>query len=238
MIIMKKTIIAANWKMNKTKDEAVSFIKKFKSLIRDIKDKEIIICPSFTALCIVSKEIKDSNIKLGAQNLYCEKEGAFTGEISPLMLKDLHCEYVIIGHSERRHIFNEPDELINKKLKTAIANNIIPIFCVGETLEQRKTGKTKDIIRRQIEKGLKGINGKLLIAYEPVWAIGTGLNATPEQAEEVHSLIKKFKETPILYGGSVNPDNINDLIKMPNIDGVLVGGASLDPVKFARIVRC
>ena len=235
-------IIAGNWKMNNTVEESLSLIKELKSLVKEVKDKEIIVCPPFTSLSTVAKELKDSKIRLGAQNLYFEQKGAFTGEISPLMLKDICVEYVIIGHSERRHILKENDEMINKKMKSALANDLKPIFCVGETLKQRETGKTKDIVKGQITKGLAGIKDirNIIIAYEPVWAIGTGKNATPGQAEEVHLFIRKLikAKIPILYGGSVNPKNIKDLISQKDIDGVLVGGASLNAKDFSQIVKC
>ena len=235
-------IIAGNWKMNNTVEESLSLIKELKSLVKEVKDKEIIVCPPFTSLSTVAKELKDSKIRLGAQNLYFEQKGAFTGEISPLMLKDICVEYVIIGHSERRHILKENDERINKKMKSALANDLKPIFCVGETLKQRETGKTKDIVKGQITKGLAGIKDirNIIIAYEPVWAIGTGKNATPGQAGEVHLFIRKLikAKIPILYGGSVNPKNIKDLISQKDIDGVLVGGASLNAKDFSQIAKC
>lgn len=252
MSIMRKTIIAGNWKMNKTIKESISLVKELKKLVKNIKDKEIVVCPPFTSLAAVGAEVKISNIKLGAQNMYFEKEGAFTGEISPLMLKGIGVKYVIIGHSERRRIFNENNELINKKIISALENNLKPIFCVGETLEEREANKTNQIVKEQLTKGLSGVKkekmGNIVIAYEPVWAIGTGRNATPKQAEDVHLFIRDLlktmfddkiaEQTIILYGGSVNPANIKDLIAQDNIDGVLVGGASLDPKSFAEIVKC
>jgi len=248
---MRKKIIAGNWKMNKTVKEAVLLVKDLKKLLRDVKDKEIVVCPPFTSLQSVSMEIKKSNIKLGAQNMYHEKQGAFTGEISPLMLKNIGVEYVIIGHSERRHILNESDELINKKILSALENNLKPIFCIGETSEERESNKTEDVVEKQVKEGLKSVANEqmknIVIAYEPVWAIGTGKNAAPEQAEAVHLFIRNMlkamfnekiaKETRILYGGSVNPNNIKDLIKEDNIDGALVGGASLDAKSFSELVK-
>lgn len=238
--------------MNKTIGEAISSVKELKKSLKEVNDREIVVCPPFTSLAAVGAEIKTSNIELGAQNMYFEKQGAFTGEISPLMLKEIGVKYVILGHSERRHILNENDELINKKIKSALENNLKSIFCVGETLEQREKNKTKQIVGDQINKGLKNVKKKdmknVVIAYEPVWAIGTGKNATPQQAEEVHLFIRNLlksmfdnkiaEETSILYGGSVNQDNIKDLIAQGNIDGVLVGGASLDAKNFAEIVKC
>tara|TARA_Y100000310_G_scaffold309148_1_gene352994 strand:+ start:7420 stop:8136 length:717 start_codon:yes stop_codon:yes gene_type:complete len=230
-------IIAANWKMNKTVKEAVSFIKEFKGLVKDITNVNMIICPPSTSLYSMYNELKDSNINLGAQNIYFEKEGAFTGEISPLMAKEL-CKYVIIGHSERRGIFNEDNPLINKKLNAALENNLTPIFCIGESPEEKEAGKSKDVVKKQIKEGLKDVNAKkIIIAYEPIWAIGTGKTATPDIAQDMHSFIKEtVGNVPILYGGSVKPENIKELIKEKDIDGALVGGASLDAKSFSEIV--
>jgi len=244
-----KPLIIANWKMNKGIKEAVSFIKEFKPLIKDIKNVEIVICPPFTLLSEVNKSIKGSNIDLGAQNMHFEEKGAYTGEVSPLMLKDAGCEYVILGHSERRQYFNETDDFINKKVKAALKNKLKPILCIGETLQQRNNDRTTEIIETQLMDCLDGINENeiknIVVAYEPVWAIGTGKNATPEQAEEVHKFIrsllsKKYNKkisdnVRIIYGGSVKPDNIKDLMAMGNINGALVGGASLDAKSFAQI---
>ena len=249
---MRKTIIAGNWKMNKTIAESLSLVKELKKIAADVKDREIVVCPAFTALGAVAAELKSSNIKVGAQNMHFEKNGAFTGEVSALMLRDISVEYVILGHSERRHIFGEKDEVINQKVKAALLNGLKPIFCVGETLSEREAGKTNDIIGNQILKGLKDASKKdiknVVIAYEPVWAIGTGKNATPEQAEEAHVFIRKVlskvfdnkiaNEVSILYGGSVKPDNIKGIIAKENIDGVLVGGASLDAKSFYQIIKC
>jgi len=243
----RKPFIAGNWKMCKNVKEAVSLAKSLKSKLKGVKDKDILICPAFTALCCVYEEIKNSNIKLGAQNMYFEDEGAFTGEISASMLKDF-CEYVILGHSERRQFFNETDEVVNKKIKKALEHGLKPILCIGETLEQREKNETFNVIKKQLKESLKNENGikNVVIAYEPIWAIGTGKTATPEQAEEVHLFIRKEiekiydKETSadirILYGGSVKPDNIKDLMEKENIDGALVGGASLDADSFSKIV--
>ncbi|HZX45286.1 MAG TPA: triose-phosphate isomerase [Candidatus Nanoarchaeia archaeon] len=243
---MRKVIIAGNWKMNKGIDESVALAKELKKNLAG-SDKEIVICPPFTSLCCVKDALKGSKIKLGAQNMYCENDGAFTGEISPMMLKDAGVKYVILGHSERRHILGEDDALINKKIKCALANQLVPIFCVGETLAEREEGRMKEVITRQVKEGLKGIKEieGIVIAYEPVWAIGTGKTATPEQAEEVHVLIKGIIkqvygniEVPILYGGSVKASNIKELACQKNIDGVLVGGASLDAKTFVEIAAC
>lgn len=244
-------IIAGNWKMNKTVGEAVDFIRKFKGLISGVNDVEIVVAPPFTALFAVGRELDGSSIKLSAQNLHWEDKGAFTGEISPLMLKELGCEYVIIGHSERRQYFGETDEIINRKIKGALKNGLKPIFCVGETLMEREKGETFNVIKRQMEFGLRDIKKeeikKIIIAYEPVWAIGTGKTATPDQAEEAHRFIRERLEilfsreisevVRIQYGGSVTPENIKGLMEKVNIDGALVGGASLLAESFSRIVR-
>jgi len=244
-------LIAGNWKMNKTVGESIQLVKELKVLCKDIKDRKILVCPPFTALSAVSANVSSSNIMLGAQNMHFEKEGAFTGEISVKMLNELKVNYVIIGHSERRHVFNEGDEDINKKIKAALANGIKPILCVGEVLEEREANKTEKVVSRQISSGLNGVSEKdfrnVVIAYEPVWAIGTGKTATPEQADEVHSFIRgllnkiygenQSLDTVILYGGSVKPNNINGLMEKENIDGALVGGASLDAKKFFDIIN-
>lgn len=240
----------ANWKMHKTCEEAFEFLEYFKRVPIGFDDF-VIIAPSFTLLWPLSKSISDLKIKLSAQNMYCEDKGAFTGEVSPVQLKDCNVDYVIIGHSERRNIFHEDDELISKKLKKAFEYNITPIFCVGETLEQRKNNLTFDVISKQLTIGLSKLTNEeiynTIIAYEPVWAIGTGINATPAQAEEVHQYINSFiqknyfkndnTDVKILYGGSVTPKNIKDLMLISKIDGVLVGGASLNPESFEMIVK-
>ena len=243
-----KPLIAANWKMNKDIKGAVSFISEFKVLIKNIKNVEIVICPPFTSLHEAQKLIKNTKIKLGAQNMHFEKEGAFTGEISPLMLKSI-VEYIILGHSERRQYFNDSDVLINKKIKSALENKLKPILCIGETLEQRNNNETMETIKNQLMNCVKNISNEemknIVIAYEPIWAIGTGKNATPEQAEEVHKFIRGLltdihnknisKNIRIIYGGSVKPNNIEELMAMKNINGALVGGASLDAKSFADI---
>jgi len=247
---MRKPFIAGNWKMNKNAKEVVSLAKELKNNLKNIKGRDVLICPSFTALCCVYGEIKGSNIKLGAQDMYFEDEGAFTGEISSLMLKDF-CEYVILGHSERRHLFNETDESVNKKIKKALEHGLKLILCIGESLEERENNKTFDIIKNQLKNSLKNINKKeikeIIIAYEPVWAIGTGKTATPEQAEEVHVFIREWvgknygseaaDKLRILYGGSVKPENAKELMEKEDIDGALVGGASLDADDFSKIVE-
>jgi len=246
---VRRLLIAGNWKMHKTVQEAVELVRELKELVSDVKDRDILVCPPFTALYAVSRELEGSNIALGAQNMFYEEKGAFTGEISPLMVKDVGCSYVILGHSERRHIFSETDELINKKVLSAVNHGLIPILCVGETLQEREEDKTKEVIERQVKEGLKGLNetSEFVIAYEPVWAIGTGKTATPELAEEVHSFIReilaemfgkeKADSIRILYGGSVKPENAAGLMSQPNIDGSLVGGASLKAESFAKIVK-
>jgi triosephosphate isomerase len=248
---MRKYLFAGNWKMNKTLKETEEYFNKFLKRLSEIdfSDREIMIAPPFTVLAYSKNFIKNTPLKLGAQNSCWEEKGAFTGEISPVMLKELGVEYVILGHSERRHIFGESNELIAKRVEGVYKFELIPILCVGETLEERNKGKTLEVVEKQLLEGLsniKDIKGdKIVIAYEPVWAIGTGINATPEEAEEVHFFIRErlknlyskeiSTQIRILYGGSVTPDNIQDLMKKPNIDGVLVGGASLDPEKFFKI---
>lgn len=243
---MRRPVIAANWKMNKTIPEAIEFVNIFASAVSDIKDVDIIIAPPFTALYPVSELIRGSNIKLSAQNVFYEEKGAYTGEVSPSMLKDAGCDYVIIGHSERRHYFGENDDILNKKIRAALKNGLNVIFCIGETLKEREEGITFNVLERQTKEGLRDADlSRIVIAYEPVWAIGTGKTATPEQAQEVHYYIRnKLREQNldadsirILYGGSVTPDNIDDLMACPDVDGALVGGASLKPESFERIVR-
>ncbi len=247
---MRKPLMAGNWKMNKTVAEAVDMVKALKTAVADVKDVEILVCPTFTSLYAVNNEIKGSNINLGAQNLFWEAKGAFTGEISPAMVKDCGCSYVIIGHSERRQYFGETDETVNKRAKAAFASGLIPVVCVGETLDEREKNVTFKVIETQIRGGMANLSAEeastVVIAYEPVWAIGTGKTATPEQAQDVHAFIRKlYKEiyndaadkVRILYGGSVNPKNVSELMKQPDIDGGLVGGASLEADSFAQLVK-
>jgi triosephosphate isomerase len=246
---VRRVLIAGNWKMHKTVPEALELVRELKGLIGDEKERDVLICPPFTALYPVGRELQGSSIQLGAQNMFYEEEGAFTGEISPLMLKDCGCKFVILGHSERRHIFKEDDELINKKVLSAVKHRLIPILCVGETLQEREEGRTKDVVEKQVVEGLKGLQGdeEFVIAYEPVWAIGTGKTATPEQAQEVHAFIRekleelfgkeKAQAVRILYGGSVKPNNAASLLAQPDVDGALVGGASLKADSFAQIVK-
>ncbi len=249
---MRKYLMAGNWKMNLTPKEAKEFAAKLVGSIKNIKDDTIaMIAPPFTALYSVREVIKGSNLKLGAQNVNDNEKGAFTGEISADMLLDLGVEYVIIGHSERRHIYKETDELINKKVLFSLKKGLKPILCVGELLEEREKGITNDIVKNQVVKGLKDVSSNdiknVTIAYEPVWAIGTGKVATPEIAEEVHKLIRKTlqelynkeiaNDITIQYGGSVTHENVDGLMAMENIDGALVGGASLKVDFFTRIVN-
>ncbi len=242
-------LIAANWKMNKTVSETEDYIKKFLKLVGKLEDREVLLCPPFTSLYVAGKLLKDTPVKLGAQNCFYEKSGAFTGEVSLPMLKELGCSYVIVGHSERRRIFCESDEVINKKLVACLEEGIRPILCVGERIEDREAGMTFKVVETQIRLALSGIEkytDSVDIAYEPVWAIGTGVPATPEDAVEVHRFIKEVLKdlnpgsegrTRVLYGGSVKPENASEFMKHEEIEGLLVGGASLDPESFAKIVN-
>ncbi len=248
---MRKPLIAGNWKMNKTASEAIDFANNLKSALRDVQDVEVVICPAFVALSEVSKILEGSSTKLGAQNMYMQENGAYTGEISPLMLKELGCRYVIIGHSERREYFKEDNKLINAKIKLALKYQLRPILCVGETLLEYQDNQTIDIVKTEIREGLAGIDeeqmSQVAIAYEPIWAIGTGETATPADANKVHKIIRNIiseifdaktgEKMRIQYGGSVTPDNISALMKESDIDGALVGGASLSAESFIRIVN-
>jgi triosephosphate isomerase len=243
--------MAGNWKMYKTVGESVALVEKLKEALGGVRDREIIVCPPFTALYVVAETLKGSNVKVGAQNLYPAEEGAYTGEISPNMLLDVGCQYVILGHSERRQYFQESDQFINEKLQVALEHGIKPILCVGETLEQRGEGRQKSVVSMQVERDLQGIPAEAMkdvaIAYEPIWAIGTGHTATPQQADEMHAAIRYnlgglygeqvAQGVCIMYGGSVKPGNVEDLMAQLEVDGALVGGASLDPESFARIVN-
>ena len=247
---MRKPIIAGNWKMHKTINEAKSFVEEIKGSIKET-DVEAVICAPYTILKDLKEVTKGTNIKVGAQNMHFEENGAFTGEISPLMLKELEIDYVIIGHSERRQYFNETDETVNKKVKKALEHSIIPIMCVGESLEEREAGDTKSIVKSQVEKGLQGINHedikKIVVAYEPIWAIGTGKTASSEDANEVIAYIREViknvssedisEEIRIQYGGSVKPSNVEEIMNQSDIDGALVGGASLEPKDFIELVN-
>lgn len=232
--------------MNKTVSETREFLKSFIPMVRDIQNVEIVIAPPFTSLSAAAGELKGSNVRLSAQDTFWEEKGAFTGQISPKMLVDAGCSYVIIGHSERRQYFHEDDALVNKKIRAAHKAGLRVIFCVGETLEEREAGRTFDIIRREIEEGLAGVGPEnLVVAYEPVWAIGTGKTATTDQAQDVHAFIRKSlvtiygsaaEELRILYGGSVTPENVDSLMACMDVNGALVGGASLKPESFFKIV--
>ena len=247
---MRTPFVAANWKMYKTVYDAVCFIKEFQGMVKDFADIEIVVAPAFTALHAVAEAARHTNIGVAGQNVYWEKDGAFTGEVSAPMLREAGAEYVIIGHSERRRLFQETDQTVNRKLMAALGVSLTPIVCIGETLEEREAGQTMAVLDRQIKDGLDGLTGDqvaaMVIAYEPVWAIGTGRNATPEQAGEAHAHIRTrirqgfggaaADQCHIIYGGSVKPDNIHSLIVHPDVDGALVGGASLDVTGFREIV--
>lgn len=241
-----KKIIAANWKMNKTVSQTQDFLRDFKDKIKNEDNCEIVVFPPFTSLLDAVRECENTSIKIGAQNCHCESSGAFTGEVSAEMVRDVAADYVICGHSERRKYFFETDEIINKKIHKALENNLKVIFCVGESLEIREIGKVNEWIEGQIKNGLKDISKENLknitVAYEPIWAIGTGKAINTESADDVAKFIKKCladnfgAETAVLYGGSVKPSNAGDFINSENIDGLLVGGASLDAESFAQIV--
>jgi triosephosphate isomerase (TIM) len=247
---MRIPLLAANWKMNKTNEEAFSFINTFLPMIESAANRETLIIPPFPSLGLVKNELTDSAVALGAQNLHQEKSGAYTGETSAEMLLAVGCTYVLVGHSERRQFFGESNFSCNEKIHAAFKAGLTPIYCIGETLEQREQETTLPVVEIQIKDGLKGLDpetaANIVIAYEPVWAIGTGLTATTEQAQEVHAAIRDLlrnrfgKEAAeairIQYGGSVKPGNVDELMAMPDIDGALVGGAALDPDSFARIV--
>ncbi|NLW56561.1 MAG: triose-phosphate isomerase [Firmicutes bacterium] len=247
---MRKPIIAGNWKMYKTIPEARELVTGLKEKLKETDQVEVVVCPPFTALAPVAELIKGSGIGLGAQNLFWEEEGAYTGEVSPVMLRDLGCEYVIIGHSERRQYFGETDEMVNKKVKAALGHKLRPIICVGETLAQREAGETETLVANQVEKALAGVAAadlpQVVIAYEPIWAIGTGRSSTGEDANQVIGLIRKTiarlyqqelaDQVRIQYGGSVKPENIKEFMAQPEIDGALVGGASLKVDSFMAIV--
>lgn len=239
--------MAANWKMNKTVAETQAFLNEFIPVVRDVKDVEIVIAPPFTSLHAASAILKNTDIKLSAQDVFYEDKGAFTGEVSPAMLSDIGCKYVIIGHSERRQYFKETDEIVNRKIKASLKYNLNVIFCIGESLKEREAGKTFEVLNRELTEGLKDVPAEgWVAAYEPIWAIGTGRTATPEQAQEAHKYIreklfslygKAAQEIRILYGGSVTPENIESLMRCNDVDGTLVGGASLKVDSFVKIVK-
>ena len=248
---MRKTVIAGNWKMYKTNKEAVEVLTQLKDLTKDVSTVDIVIGAPFTCLSDAVKAVKGSNVKIAAENVYPKEEGAYTGEVSPKMLKDIGVEYVILGHSERREYFGETDEFINQKVKAVLEYGKTPIFCIGEKLEDRESGKTLDVNTRQIKGGLAGLSQeeakKVIVAYEPVWAIGTGKTATPEMAQETHKEIRNVltemfgkdvaEEITIQYGGSMKPENAKDLLSQADIDGGLVGGASLKADSFFEIIK-
>ena len=249
---MRKKIVAANWKMNMTQAEAASFVDTLLRELGDSNEVEVVIVPPFTAIAKVSEALDGSeNVKVGAQNMYWEKSGAFTGEISAAMLRELFVRYVVLGHSERRMLLGETDEIVNRKIRAAHEASLRPILCVGETLEQREAGRVEEVLTTQLRGSLADLGVKELqetvVAYEPVWAIGTGKTASAEQAQEAHAFIRRMlaeiadqgtaNKIRIQYGGSVKPDNARTLMSQPDIDGALVGGASLDPRSFAQIVQ-
>jgi triosephosphate isomerase len=245
----RKPLVAGNWKMNKTLAEAKALAREIRQGYQETMAADVVLAPPYTALTIVAQEIQGSAIQLAAQDMFWEKQGAYTGAISPVMLSDAGCQLVIIGHSERRQYFGETNATVNKKIKAALAAHLIPILCIGETLFQRESNETMAIITSQLNEGLIDLSPKeinrLIIAYEPVWAIGTGRTATPEQAQDVHNVIRRMladqagaevaKGLRILYGGSVTPGNIRELAQAPDIDGALVGGASLKADSFLQI---
>ncbi len=249
---MRKKIVAANWKMNMTQAEAAGFVETFLRELGDFSEVEVVLVPPFTAIPKVSEMLNASqNVKVGAQNMYWEKSGAFTGEISAALLRELFVRYVVLGHSERRALLGETDEIVNRKVRAAHEASLRPIVCVGETLEQREGDEVEQVIGTQLRGSLAVLSakemGETVVAYEPIWAIGTGKTATAEQAQEVHAFIRKTlsemadeataNRMRIQYGGSVKPDNAFSLMSQPDIDGALVGGASLDPRSFAQIVK-
>lgn len=248
---MRKTIIAGNWKMNKTNKEAVEMLTELKEIVAGIDSVGIVIGAPFTALSDAVKAVAGSNIKIAAENVYPKESGAYTGEVSPVMLKEIGVEYVILGHSERREYFNETNEFINEKVKCVLAHQMTPILCIGEKLEDREAGRTNDVNKTQLRGGLAGLTAeeakKVVVAYEPVWAIGTGKTATPEIAEETHKAIRTeladmfgeevANEITVQYGGSMKPSNAKELLAQADIDGGLIGGASLAAKDFSEIVK-
>jgi triosephosphate isomerase (TIM) len=248
---MRKPIIAGNWKMNKTKAEALDFIQEVKGLVPSADTVESVICSPYLFLDALIEEAKGTDVKVGAQNMHFEENGAFTGEVSPAALKDLGVEYVVIGHSERRELFGETDESVNQKVHAAFKHGLVPIVCVGETLEQREANETNNVVTKQVNDGLKGLTEdqvkQTVIAYEPVWAIGTGKTASSEDANETCGVIRRVvgetfsqeaaEAVRIQYGGSVKPANIKELLGQSDIDGALVGGASLEAQSFLQLVE-
>ena len=249
---MRRPLIAGNWKMYKTVPEGVALAQEIRAgLALPPKDRDVLVAPPFTALAAIAEALRGSDVFLGAQNMHWEREGAFTGEISPTMLKQAGCSHVILGHSERRHIFGESDDMVARKTRAAVDNGLTPILCVGETLPERESSLTLEVVERQLERALRALTpdeiSRAVVAYEPVWAIGTGRTATPAEAQEVHAFIRKRLSAThgepaaaavrILYGGSVKPDNVDGLMAEPDVDGALVGGACLKAESFVRIVH-
>jgi triosephosphate isomerase len=249
---MRRYLIAGNWKMFKTISEALELANEIRAgLTTQPSDVDVLVAPPFTALTAVGEALSGSGIALGAQNMHFEREGAFTGEVSPVMLKDVGCSHVILGHSERRQHFGETDEGVGRKARTAFDHGLTPILCVGETLNEREASRTLEVVERQVERALRNLTpeeaARAVIAYEPVWAIGTGLAATPEQAQEVHAFIRRLVSRShgeevaatqrVLYGGSVKPNNAKELMSQADIDGALVGGACLKSESFLQIIR-
>jgi triosephosphate isomerase (TIM) len=249
---MRRPLLAGNWKMYKTVPEGVALAQEIRAgLALPLKDRDVLVAPPFTAVAAVAEALRGSDVLLGAQNMHWEREGAFTGETSPAMLKQVGCSHVILGHSERRHIFGESDDMIARKTRAAVDNGLTPIVCVGETLPERESSRTLEVVERQLERALRGLTpdeaSRAVVAYEPVWAIGTGRTATPDQAQEVHAFIRQrviathgepaAAALRILYGGSVKPDNVDGLMAQPDVDGALVGGACLKAESFLRIVH-
>ncbi len=252
---MRTPLMAANWKMHKGPEEAVRFFDRFVEVVGNMEDREVLICPPFVDLYVMGRMLRDlgddAPFRLGAQNMHPAEAGAYTGEIAPPMLKAVNCDYVIVGHSERRHIFNEDDAFINQKVRAARSFDLIPVLCVGETEEQRDAGRAEEIVTDQIRRGLAEVEveaaDEIVIAYEPVWAIGTGRTATPEDAQAMHAHVRSVladlwgedlaEGVRIQYGGSVKPYNVDELMAQPDIDGALVGGASLEADSFTRIVH-
>jgi triosephosphate isomerase (TIM) len=247
----KKALIAANWKMHKTIAEALEFTQELQQQLGPCRDREVVLAPPFTALAAVGQALQQQGFALAAQNCHWEEQGAYTGEVSLGMLRDVGCRYVIVGHSERRQLFGETDDTVRKKLAAVFRCRLLPILCVGETLAEREANLTVEVVSRQLTRAVEGLSSgqaeQLVIAYEPIWAIGTGKTATPAQAEEVHAFLREHcqtlhdktvaKRTRIVYGGSVKPDNVDTLMAQPDIDGLLVGGASLEVASFKRIIQ-
>jgi len=247
----RRPVVVGNWKMYNTQSESAALVRELRLLLDDVREVDVGVAPPFTSLAMVNRELQGSVVRLGAQNCHFEEKGAYTGEIAPKMLSDAGCTYVIVGHSERRHIFGEVDDLISKKVKLVLQHEMVPILCVGETFDERDEEQTFRVIGRQVEIGLSGFTArgveKSIIAYEPVWAIGSGKTASPEQAQEVHAFIRDYvkdvygeeaaQRIRIQYGGSVKPGNARALMEQADIDGALVGGASLEAKPFAEIVR-